>query len=73
MRAAVFFAAGFDAAGRAVTVFGRPRRGLRAPETNSVTCAAQRSFTKLPRAALIVTVSTAGFPQASQTKIWRED
>jgi hypothetical protein len=48
---------------------GRPGRGFRAPAVSSVTCCAQRSFTKLPRDVLIVTISVAGFPHTSHTTI----
>jgi hypothetical protein len=42
---------------------------LRAPATSSLTWVLQRSFTKLPRLVFIVTVSAAGLPQASHTRI----
>jgi hypothetical protein len=61
---------GADAAVSAI-FRGLPGRGLRAPAVSSVTCCAQRSFTKFPRPVLIVTISVAGFPQTSQTTIVR--
>jgi len=57
------------AAGRPTTDLRRPGRGFRAPATNSLTWVPQRSFTKLPRSTLIVTVSAAGLPHESQTRI----
>jgi hypothetical protein len=47
----------------------RPGRGLRAPATSSLTCVEHMSFTKFPRDALIVTVSAAGLPHTSHTRI----
>jgi hypothetical protein len=51
------------------TALRRPGRGLRAPAIASLTWELQRSFTKFPRATLIVIVSAAGRPQVSHTKI----
>jgi hypothetical protein len=48
---------------------GLPGRGFLAPAVSSVTCLAQRSFTKFPRVVLIVTISVAGSPHTSQTTI----
>jgi hypothetical protein len=53
----------------AVVPLGRPRRGLRAPATRALACAAHRSLTKLPREVLIETVSVAGLPHSSHTRI----
>jgi hypothetical protein len=57
------------AAGDDTTPLRRPGRGFLAPAINSETCVEHRSLTKFPRPTRIVTVSAAGRPHASQTRI----